>query len=203
MIELNSQNGADQILRFVQRLCLKEFPKEQLVGVEMGIAYGGGVEALGKIWGSRGHVYGYDTFEGHPKQLASSPDSFEATCMEEHYEKHGKEALSYEYQRAELDRQGLDNVILVQGLVDSDCCWAIPYIHYCLLDLDILLPMKDGYEAVRHKIVNGGYLCLHDVVGHKSLPELHAWYEDIKIHPQWEVMFEGEKEYLAILRRIR
>ena len=46
MIELNSQNGSDRILRFIQNLLMKDFPDDHLVGVEMGIAYGGGIEAL-------------------------------------------------------------------------------------------------------------------------------------------------------------
>ena len=202
MINLNAEyNGADRILSIFQKLLLRDFPNEELIGVEMGVAYGGGLEALGKLWAGRGLVFGFDTFEGHPKQLASSADSLEATCMDGWYEKYGREKLSFNYQWAEFEKQGLYNIILKQGLVHSDSCCFLPYIHYCLLDLDILSSMKDGYEAVRHRIVDKGFLCLHDVVGHKLIPELHEWYNEIKKLPQWEVIYEGEKEYLAVLRR--
>lgn len=202
MIDLNKiWNGADRGLAFIQSVILEEFPNDHLIGVEMGIAYGGGVESLGKLWGVRGTVYGFDTFEGHPVYLASSPEASEARAMEPHYKKYGMEMLSYEYQRAELDRQGLSNVILVKGLVDQDSCCFLPAIHYCFLDLDILVSMKNGYEAVRHKIVDGGYLCLHDVLN--NLPILYPWYEEIKKDPMWEVIYEGKHEALAVLRRRR
>jgi len=204
MIELNSLNGSDRILRALQGEIIKEFPYDLLIGVEMGIAYGGGVEALGKLWQGRGIVYGFDTFEGHPKQLGSSSTSPESTCMDIHYAKYGTEGLSYDYQRAELNRQELYNVRLVKGLVVDGCCWMIKNIHYCLLDLDFLVSMKLGYENVSSKIVLGGYLCLHDVVGHKILPDLHRWYEnEVKKDKRWEVVFEGEKEDLAILGRVK
>jgi hypothetical protein len=203
MIELNSNNGADKRLRVLQKIIVDIFPTVQLVGVEMGIAYGGGVEALAKLWGKRGIVYGFDTFEGHPKELASSPEAHEAICLDTYYEKHGLDKLSYEYQRAELNQQGLDNVVLVKGIIDQDSCWRIPRIHYCLLDLDLLISMQSGYEAVRYRITDGGFLCLHDVVGHDKLPELHAWYENIKKDPMWEVVYEDRCSYLAVLRRVR
>jgi hypothetical protein len=203
MIELNSQNGSDRILRFVQSLLMKEFPDDFLIGVEMGIAYGGSVEALGKLWKGRGMVYGFDTFEGQPKQLATSPDSYEATCLDSFYEKYGRDQLSADFINNDLVSKGILNVDLVKGIIDDNSCWNLPKIHYAFLDLDILSSMKDGYESVRHRMVDGGFLCLHDVVGHKQLPELHNWYCEIKQHPQWEVIFEGEKEYLAVLRRCR
>lgn len=209
MLELNQQNGTDRISRFIQSLIMKEFPKEYLIGMEFGVAYGGGVEALGILRKDHGFVYGFDTFEGHPKQLATSLDAHEATCMDDQYAAHGMDTLSYEYIRDGLDLRGLYNVILVKGLIDSNCCQGIPKIHYCLLDLDILASMKTGYDAVKRRIVIGGYLLLHDVVGHERLPghqwlpELHQWYLELKKDPQWEVVFEGKQEFLAVLRRVR
>ena len=201
MINLNEQNGSDRILHFIQGLLLVDFPHDHLVGIEMGVAYGGGIESLGKLWGKyNGTVYGFDTFEGHPKQLATGMGSDEATCMDDHYSRYGTEALNYDVIRNELDRQGLSHVKLRKGLIDVDSCWNIPEIHYCLLDLDILTSMQTGYKAVRNRIVDGGYLCLHDVVGHNMLPELHEWYESIK--GDWQVVFEGKPEYLAVLKRV-
>jgi hypothetical protein len=209
MIELNAQPGEDQSLGFylrgLQYRILAEFPDEQVVGVEMGVAYGGGVEALGILWKGRGIVYGFDTFEGHPKQLGSGPNDHETNCMDDHYAKYGTAGLSWQYQMKNLLDQGIENVTLVRGLIDHNSCWRIPKIHYCLLDMDILKSMQDGYEAVRHRIVDGGYLCLHDVIGHSLLPDLHVWYEEIKKHPQWEVVDEqsGDHMLLAVLRRKR
>ena len=44
LITLNYVNGADQILLEHANQLLKEFPEEPLIGVEMGIAFGGGPE---------------------------------------------------------------------------------------------------------------------------------------------------------------
>jgi len=198
MIELNTLNGADRILRFVQSLIIADFPDDYLIGVEMGVAYGGGIEALGKLWKGHGMVYGFDTFAGHPKELSLDAKSMEAVCMDEHYANFGHHKLTYKYQRSELDRQGLSNVILVKGLITGASCASLPFLHYCLLDLDLLISMEFGYAAVRDKIVDGGYLCLHDVLS-GVLPGLVPWYAEIK--KDWEVIFEGEKEDLAVLRR--
>jgi hypothetical protein len=180
---------------------MADFPRERvLIGVEMGVAYGGGVEALAKLWRGRGVVLAYDTFTGHPKKLALKRKSMEATCMDMHYKQYGRKMLSYEYQRQELTRQNISNVLLFKGLIHKKSCEDIPKIHYCLLDLDILASMKTGYSAVADKIVPRGYLCLHDVLS-GVLPDLIPWYNKIKKEKRWQVVFEGEKEDLAVLRR--
>lgn len=198
MKSLNILNGAEPIcLDYCQKLLETE---GHIYGVEMGISWGGGVEKIGQLWKGKGTIYGYDTFEGHPKRLAISKDAHEATCMDYWYETMPLDELTYEYQRGELDRQGLDNVILVKGLINKNSCKDIPYLNYVLLDLDMIKSMKIGYSAVKDKIVKGGCLFLHDVVGHNRLPELHEWYLNIK--DEWEVVNEWDRSYLACLRKI-
>lgn len=189
MICLNEQNGADKICAKYEKKCLVEF-EGPLYAAVMGIAYGGDVERIARdIWGNRGKVYGFDTFESlHPRHLAEDVQSFEATCMDHWYLYYGTDQLTYEYQRKQLDDQGLTNAILVKGEVNKDSCKDIPYLNYAFLDMDILASMQAGYAAVADKIVKGGYLLMHDVVN--NIPSLMEWYQkDIKLH--WQVMEEG------------
>lgn len=189
MICLNEQNGADKICAKYEKKCLTEF-EGPLYAVVMGIAYGGDVERIARdTWGNRGKVYGFDTFESlHPRHLAEDVQSFEATCMDHWYLYYGTDQLTYEYQRKQLDDQGLTNATLVKGEVNKDSCKDIPYLNYAFLDMDILASMQAGYAAVADKIVKGGYLLMHDVVN--NIPSLMEWYQkDIK--PHWQVMEEG------------
>jgi hypothetical protein len=181
MINLNivANVGGNDLLDIVRSI-KNEF-NPPYYGVEMGIAWGGGVEDIGKIWKDCGTIYGYDTFEGHPKQLGN--ETTELTALDEWYMKFGTDTLSYEYQRAELDRQGLDNIVLVKGLINKDSCADIPYLHYALLDLDILESMQIGYEAVKHKLLPGGYLCIHD---YGWMPLLTKW-ADRELLPCYEI----------------
>lgn len=200
MKSLNILNGAEPICLDCCTKLIDEFTT-QLIGVEMGIAWGGGVEKIGKLWRDKGIVYGFDTFEGHPKQLGVTPEAHETTCMDYWYNTMPVNELSYEYQREELDKQGLSNVILVKGLINKDSCKNIPYINYALLDLDMIKSMRTGYAAVKDKIVKGGYLFLHDVSGHEFLPELHDWYINEVLKDEWEIVGEYHSSYLACLRK--
>lgn len=95
MRNLNDTNGASTILLDIAKQTLEDFKDTKVIyGVEMGIAYGGGVESIGKLWKGRGIIYGFDTFEGHPKEVATkdpdcnySKDAFAATCMDGWYER--------------------------------------------------------------------------------------------------------------------
>jgi hypothetical protein len=97
---LNETNGAHKtVFKFAER-ALADFTNP--VGVVMGIAYGGEVEEIAKIWKGRGTIYGYDTFEDlHPQHVfkGGEKDAFEANCMEHWYKTYGTQELSYDYQR--------------------------------------------------------------------------------------------------------
>lgn len=205
MINLNSiGNGADKILAKYQKKLLKEFPDEDLVGVEMGVAYGGGVEQLARIWKGRGLVYGYDTFEDlHPKHLAEDPNAFDAYCMDSWYADYGTDMLSVDYQREELEKLGFDHVTLVKGEVNKDSCRFLDRIHYAFLDMDIPASMKAGYEAVEDKLVKGAYLAIHDAVPPQHIPGVHDWfYNEVlaKDRKRWEVQGEWFHSFLTIVK---
>ena len=178
LINLNHVNGADELLFDYTSQLLTEFPDEHLYGCEMGIAYGGGVEGIASMWGERGSVWGFDVFEElHPKHLADDPTSFDATCMDYWYGSpdYGKERLALEYQQKIIDGLGLKNLTLVKGEVNKDSCEDIPKLHYAFLDMDIPFSMKQGYSAVRDKIVKGGYLFLHDT---QNIPGVGDWMRE-------------------------
>lgn len=198
LITLNEINGADEVCDKYEKMCLEEF-KDPLIGVIMGVPFGGDVERLAKTWSERnGKVYGYDTFEGHPKELSADINSFEATCMDYWYKQYGMDKVKIEYQRKELDRMGLTNAYLVKGLITKDSCNDLDHINYAFIDLDILASMEAGYAAVKDKIVPGGYLILHDI---NNIETLKPWYEQgVKKDPMWEVV-EEYRSLTGVLRR--
>lgn len=174
---INEVNGAHLVILEYARLCMDKFP-DPLIAVIMGTAYGGEVEMVAKLWGKHGKVYGYDTFEDkHPKHLAEDSNSFEATCMDGWYKEPawGTKKLAYDYQRKILDKQGLDNAILTKGEVKANSCEDLPYIHLAFLDMDLIASMKTGYEAVKDKVCQTGFLFMHDAVPSAHLPKINDW----------------------------
>jgi hypothetical protein len=199
LFNLNSlSNGADRTLLEYGRQCLNRFDGP-LIGVEMGVAWGGGVEALARAWKGRGTVYGFDTFTGHPSYLSPNPESHEARCMDAHYRAYGREGLRYEFQRKQLDNRGLTNAILVKGLVSEKSCRDLPRIHYCLLDLDMAVSMVPAYAAVKRKIVEGGFLCIHDYIGHAEIA--HFLREVVLPDGIWDLDHEYPSQDLIVLTR--
>lgn len=204
---LNSLNGADLVETDFFTRCLTEF-KGELTGTVMGMAYGGSVEAMGKAWKGRGKIYGFDTFEDlHPKQLSKDLASFEATCMDYWYgdKVFGTKNLAFAYIRGELDKQGLDNVILRKGLINDKSLEDVPSLNYVLLDMDLYESTKTGYELVRNKIVKGGYLLLHDVIPEHHLPLLNSYYLNTILNDndvKWEIAFEKRSGFIVALRKL-
>ena len=97
---INVSNGtAGYQIKLLEKL-MAEFSNDKLVALEVGSAAGGAVEFTAKLWGERGAVYGYDTFEGYPKDLADDQESSEAHAMDiwKEIPGFGKEEISYEYQ---------------------------------------------------------------------------------------------------------
>lgn len=200
MIELNDDNGASIQTREVASRLLREF-SAPLFGCEMGIAFGGGVEKIGELWRERGCVWGFDTFEGHPKQLGKEGDEHAVRCMDPQYERYG---LNFTYAdiRHTLDEKNLHNVSLVKGLINAHTDISfIPHLHYVLLDMDFPVSMRDGYALVADKVVAGGYLCLHDVVPQGHINGLYEFYQEIKATGLWDVYSEDHRTLLAILRK--
>lgn len=213
MIELNAINGASvHTQNCVERL-KTEF-EGHLYGAEFGVAYGGGIEKIGRKWKGRGTVYGFDTFAGHPRKVADvceasiedgGQESQAAVCMDFWYKRGGEfdvAHVQYGNIRAELDRQQLDNVVLCAGLItDKTDLWFVPKLHYVLLDLDFPLSMRQAYELVKHKLVPGGYLCLHDVLPVTHLHGLGEFYSDVLADGLFDVVGEYPESYLAVLKK--
>ena len=121
--------------------------------------------------------------------------------MDPHYAAHGTDILSYEYQRGELDKQGLDNVVLHKGLINENSLDSIPFLHYTLLDMDLYASMKIGWELVKNKVVSGGYLCMHDVLPKGYLYGLYELYQEIISTGMYTVVEEVEKYHFAVLEK--
>lgn len=212
MKHLNDTNGASTLTLGIAERCMYEF-EGSIFGAEFGVAYGGGIEAIGKMWGARGKIYGFDTFEGHPKQVAEvcqdskndgGTSSFAATCMDEWYNspEYGTEAIKYDYIRKNLDDLGLVNVILVKGLItDKSDVSQIPYLNYCFLDLDFPLSMWQAYNLIKSKIVKGGYLLLHDCIPKGHIVGCNEVYQRIKSENIFDVISEHPAEYTVILKK--
>lgn len=214
-MELNIHNGADKLTQAYAKKCLDEFD-EHLYGAEMGVAYGGGIAKIGKEWGDRGTIYGFDTFEGHPieamtgrcafTQQSGGQSSFASRCMDFWYsnrEVYGTEKFTDSFIQQELDNLKLSNVKLVKGLItDQTDISFIPKLHYVLLDMDFPQAQWDGYNLVKHKIVQGGYLCLHDMVKPGHIYGCYEKYLDILKEGLFEIVEEKpDPELLAVLRK--
>ena len=181
------------------------FPNEEIIALEVGSAYGGGAEMMGKLIQGIGKVYAYDTFVGHPKDLADSPDDPEALCMELWYKEphHGLNKLSYEYQRIILDEEGLDNVFLVKGRINEHSFDNIERVHLAMLDLDLVKSTQIAYEALKDKIVKGGYLFIHDAVPKDNLVHLNKYvYDEIVPDKRWEVFGAYPNNFVLVLQRV-
>lgn len=205
LVELNkaANNGDDKHIHRFAHQVMQEFSGE-LIGVELGSAYGGNVEYISKLWGKRGKYYGYDTFEGHPKQLAQPGEDFPRDCMDYWYKDDvlGRANLTYDYQRGVLDKLGLRNAFLVKGIVTEHSCDDIEKIHFAFLDMDLPVSMKSGYAAVKDKIVKGGYLLLHDVTQPDHIAGLYQlFHEEILPSDLWEEI-KVDSQFLAVLRRL-
>lgn len=212
MKELNDDNGASAITTKIAQTLLDGLvdDHDMLFGAEFGVAFGGGIEKIGKLWGSRGFIWGFDTFTGHPKEIAEQcPDTLRegglkahaAWCMDAQYEKYGTE-YSLEHIRAELDKQGIHNVHLIQGLItEKTNVGFLPMLHYVLLDLDFPLSMRNAYRLIEDRMVVGGYLCLHDVIPKGHIPGCWELYQEILAEGKYELENEFPGSYLAVLRR--
>jgi len=213
MLEINDCNGANIITALYAEKCMEIF-NEPLIGCEMGIAYGGGPETIGKMWKGRGTIYGFDTFEGHPQdeiidkcrmtQLDGGKNSVAARCMDNWYSQYGVDKLSIKYQQSQLDAQGLDNVKLVKGLIDSNTDISfIEKLHYCFLDLDYYKSMKDAHNLIKSKIVKGGFLLLHDVIPKGQISGLYDLYCDIMTSQEYRIVVEAPTSCIAVLQKIK
>lgn len=195
-------NGADKLLeKFV--IVTRDTFKQDLVGVFMGIAYGGDVEMCARHWLGRGEVYGYDTFDDkHPDHLSPDTKSYEARCMDEVYQRWGTQELSLEWQCQQLAEQKLVNAHLVKGLVAPDACEDISHINLAWLDMDLNASMRAGYLAVADKIVPGGFLATHDVVPKGHIPgNYEIFYGEYFDASKWEEVCREPKSYFMAWRR--
>lgn len=211
MKHLNDTNGAStHTLRIAEKL-LQEFP-ETLTGAEFGVAYGGGVEAIGKLWKDRGLIYGFDTFEGHPEEIAEicayskekgGKSSFAARCMDGWYQspEYGTEAIKMNFIQSELNRQGLDNVKLVQGIVTDKTKVPFKKLHYCFIDLDFPLSQWQTYNLVKNKIVKGGYLLMHDMVPEGHIHGNYEYHLQILNEGIFELIQEIPESFLTIFKK--
>lgn len=201
---LNSGNETGIIQLMVMENLIAKFPNEEIIGLEIGSAYGGGVEAMAKLLKGHGKYYGYDTFVGHPRDLAMDDNDLEAYCMDMWYEdpRFGTEKLSYEYQRRRLDEQGLDNAILVKGRVNEHSFDDIEKAHFVIIDLDMIKPTKIAYEAIKDKVVVGGYLFMHDALPEDHLPIINVLvYKQILAENRWKIIAESPLGNLTALER--
>jgi hypothetical protein len=204
LISLNEFNGADlYIMKEVGELAIN--PPHPLIGCIFGSAYGGEVEKIAELWGNKGTIYGFDTFEGHPKFLSKHPhpNSFDKDCMDYWYEQYGMEALKLEYQYDRLyNVRGFRNFELRKGLISKDSTKDLPYIDFAILDLDILESMLEAYEAIKGKYVLDNKLYLHDVYPPKHIERLHEWYiNDVLGRDKWEKVEEISGRFLAIVKK--
>jgi hypothetical protein len=179
---------------------------------EFGVAYGGGLLSCCHVLSERGFVYGFDTFEGHPKNEvlkckysmeAGGLQSVAATCMDGTYEQGISKKFNYDYDSVNfyLTNHGLNNFELVKGLIDENFVVTQDYFDVALLDLDIPYSMKILYEKIKNKISPGGYLIMHDVNINNKIPGLWQLYQEILEENLFEKFEEISENDFVILRK--
>lgn len=177
LLNLNDSNGDSKVLHTIHEKLLDKFPIEQLVGAEFGVAFGGGIQSICTTWGSRGIAYGVDTFKGHPKHQSSDITSLEAICMDGWYKQEGIDKITLEYITNSLLEQNISNFKLLPIEIKEGCQIDLPQrLHYVLLDLDIIAPMKASYNIIKERMIPGGYICVHDVIPNNHLPLINSWW---------------------------
>lgn len=184
-------------IKKVEELSLK-FGKINVL--EIGSAYGGAVEYLAQTY-PNAEVYGYDTFEGHPKDLTYDPNSTEATCMDYWYRPDilGTDKLSYEYQTEAL--KDLPNAHLVKGRVNRNSFDDIKEVHMAMIDLDLIQPIMTAYMAIKDKIVKGGYLMFHDYADN-HLPMILFFVDEVVIPSGlWEVESHKDQAFIILKKK--
>lgn len=204
LIWLNECNGAAKIhMEYVDDV-IDRF-KNDIVTCEIGCAYGGGIEAIAKRLKGHGDAYGFDTFSGHPRQLAKDPNDFEALCMDYWYSSSmfGMERLDKDYQEGVFNDLDLTNAHLIKGLVNENSFDFLDKIHLAFIDLDMIVPTRMAYAGVKDKIVSGGYLLMHDTVPENHLPELNKFmFSDIMNSGLWTDLKTYVPSYLSAVRKI-
>ena len=214
--ELNDTNGASYFTNKCYTECLNMFKDEFLYAAEFGVPYGGGVAKIGREWKGRGKVWGFDTFEGHPKILKNicpytkeleskiNGEALATSCMDGWYKdpNYGTEKLRYEYIQSKLDEENLDNVILVKGLVDEKTNLEfIPKLHYAFIDFDFPIAQWNVWNLIKNKIVSGGYLLLHDMIPKDHLYGNYELYQKMLSENLYDVITEIPSSFLCILRK--
>jgi len=214
--ELNDTNGASDLTNKCYTECLNIFKDEFLYAAEFGVPYGGGVAKIGRTWKGRGKVWGFDTFEGHPKILRNIcpytkeleskiyGEAAATFCMDAWYKNpnYGTEKIRYEYIRDKLDEENLDNVILIKGLVDEKTNLEfIPKLHYAFIDFDFPIAQWNVWNLIKNKVVSGGYLCLHDMIPQNHLYGNYELYQKMLSENLYDVIAEIPSSYLCILRK--
>lgn len=200
---LNSGNKTGEIQHEYLKKVMNEF-SGKITALEIGSAYGGGVEMMAKVLGERGEVYGYDTFEGHPKDLAQDKGGKEATCMDHWYQPHifGTEKLALEYQEKVLKEEGLTNAHLVKGRVNEHSFGPIQQAHLVLMDLDLIASTKTAYDAVKDKVIKGGYFIMHDSLPFDHLPMIYDFvYNTMLKDGRWYLERESLQGLCTVMKR--
>lgn len=205
---LNTGNGTAGYQLNLMEYLMTKFRKDFVV-LEVGSAYGGAVEMMTQVANhelgrENVSVYGYDTFEGHPKDLADDPNSMEAKVMDEWYTTEGceKDKLSYDYQRKILDDLGLTNAHLVKGRVNKHSFDDIKKVHLAMLDMDLVKPTKVAYHALKDKIVSGGFMMFHDAYPPEHLPLLYDFVKnEVITDERWRLDEVSREGYFVALER--
>lgn len=204
LVWLNNSNKTGELqLDYLDKII--EEVKTDIVACEIGCAYGGGVEAMARRLMGIGHVYGFDTFVGHPKDLADDIHDKEATCMEPWYSDQwfGTAGLDVDYQRKILKEEGLDNVTLVKGRVNEHSFDEIDKINFALIDLDLIKSTRSAYAGCKDKFVKGAYLFMHDAFPPEHLPMINEFvYSELLKSGDWKLERESVQGLLTILKRV-
>ncbi len=162
--------------------CLDQTARVQGSILEIGCAYGNTTVFLEKhlqsVGDRRDHVC-IDTFEG-----------FTAEDAEFEEQQRGKSSAEYEHRYADasltgfqrtLANNGATRVIPIKADIKAYDMGAVPAVSFCLIDVDLYLPVRAALEKVIGLVSPGGIVVI----------------DDCQEHPLWDGALQAYEEFTS------
>ena len=92
---------------------------------------------------------------------------------------------------------------MVKGLIDenTDISFLPSKIHYALIDLDFPISQLVGWNLLKNRIIQGGFICLHDMIPKGHIHGCYEYYEKMLSENLYDVVAELENSHICILQK--
>lgn len=162
--------------------CLDETSEVRGSVIEIGCAYGHTTVFLDKHLGDRGDVREYvciDTFAGFTEEDAAFEHGTRGKSSVSYVQSYADASL--ESFRRTLANNGVTRVKPVQADIKTYDVGSLGSISFCLIDVDLYLPVKKALEKVIGLMGAGGIIVV----------------DDCQEHPMWDGALQAYREFTA------